>query len=422
MGKKSTEAKSKIDIFGTLSKIDNSVEILSKSTFSKIDEWIPTGNYILNATLSGDIFKGIPSGRVTTLAGPSGTGKSYLACSICREAQKMGYTPVYLDSEGAIDRDFVARLGCDPDNFIIRQVNTISETAGFIANMCDEFQKKVDAGGERPKIILVIDSIGNLTSDKEKADIMTGNQKADFTKAKEVKALFRVNAVPLSKLQIPTIAVSHTYADIGAYVPGQKLASGSGLQYAGSITVMLSTSKLVDKENDKEAEKHANVKKAGVLVKATIDKSRFCIKKVSTFAIPYFKAPNPYTGLQEYMNWENAGVMQGKCLTEAEFMKLKPDEQLECQPYRFEHPENGVLYAWPKKTLVKGVGIVVRHLGCQVSPDQFFSPRVFTDEYLHYINDNIIKPEFELPDQSSFDDLSELGDELIDEPETETGE
>ena len=69
-----------LDIFKTLKKIDNDVEIIEESTMSNINEWISSGNYILNACLSGDLFRGIPTGRVTTIAGPSGTGKTYLIC------------------------------------------------------------------------------------------------------------------------------------------------------------------------------------------------------------------------------------------------------------------------------------------------------------------------------------------------------
>jgi len=415
MAKKNSEPtdKKKIDIFKTLQKVDDGVEILAKSAYSNIKEWIPSGNHILNACLSGDIFKGIGSGRITILAGETGTGKSYLACSFCREAQKMGYTPVYLDSENAIDKDFVARLGCDPENFIIKQVNTIKETTTFIANMCKDLQDQVDAGAEIPKIILVIDSLGQLTSDKERNDALTGNQAADFTKAKDLRAMFRVNSIPISKLQIPWICTNHMIAAIGSFVSTTAMVGGSGAKFSGSVTLNLaSIAKLDDKDNNKAAEKHVgatNVKKNGVLVTAWPDKSRFCIPHKVKFQIPYYKAPSPYVGLEEYLNWDNAGIMQGKCLTEEEYQKLNPNDQLECVKFDF-NGENR--YAWPKKTMVKGVGIVCKHLGRQVTLQEFYSPVCFTEDFLKYINENIIKPEFGLPDQSSFDDIAELEKDL----------
>ena len=129
----SVEKNSIIDI---IKGVDNSSEILSQCDTAVIKDYIDSGNYILNACLTGSLFKGAPAGRVLTLAGSSGCGKSYLALSFCRNAQKKGYTPLYLDSEAAIDIDFVKRLGCDPNNFILRQVTTIKEVSSLIANIC----------------------------------------------------------------------------------------------------------------------------------------------------------------------------------------------------------------------------------------------------------------------------------------------
>lgn len=213
-------------VFDLVKSVDNSAEIIAESAYSNISDWISTGNYILNAALSGDLFNGIAVGRVTVLEGDPGSGKSYLACSICREAQKKGYTPIYLDSEGACDAQFVSRLGVDPKNLIIKQVSTIAETSQFIANICAKLQEQEDKFGEHQKILLVLDSLGNLTSDKERDDIMAGTNKRDMTKAQEIKALFRVNATPMAKLQIGMVVCNHVYASIGSYVPTSIGAGG----------------------------------------------------------------------------------------------------------------------------------------------------------------------------------------------------
>ena len=153
--------------------------------------------------MTGSIFKGVPSGRVLTLAGEPGTGKSFLAVSICREAQKKGYTPVYMDSEGAIDREFVERLGCDATKFVIKQVTTIGEVSTFMANLLQKVNQYPE--DSRPKLIFVLDSLGNLTSAKELTDTLEANAKRDMTKQQEVKALFRTNATALAKAQAPMI-------------------------------------------------------------------------------------------------------------------------------------------------------------------------------------------------------------------------
>ena len=99
-----------------------------------------------------------------------------------------------MDSEGAHDSNFVSRLGVDPNKLIIKQVQTISETGKFIANVCAELENQDTQFGTHQKVMFILDSLGNLTSDKEKEDMMAGNNKVDLTKAKDVKAMFRVIA------------------------------------------------------------------------------------------------------------------------------------------------------------------------------------------------------------------------------------
>lgn len=221
-----TDIDSLPSVLDIVKKVDDTAEIIAESAYSNIKEWIPSGNYILNACMSGDLFKAIPTGRVSTYYGPSSVGKTFLACSNAREAQKMGYTVIYMDSEGAIDAKFVSRLGVDPTKLIIKQVSTIAETSQFIASICKGLQEQEDTYGTHQKVMFVLDSLGNLTSDKERDDTIAGNNKRDMTKAQELKALFRVNATPLAKLQCPMVVCNHSYASIGSYVPTQIQAGG----------------------------------------------------------------------------------------------------------------------------------------------------------------------------------------------------
>ena len=388
--------------------VDNTAEIIADSSYSNVKEWIPSGNYILNACMSGDIYKAIPSGRVVTFCGSSGSGKSYLACSCCREAQKLGYIPIYLDSEGAIDSDFVKRLGVDPQKLIIKKVNTIMEVSQFIINLCNKLEEQENTYGTHDKVILVLDSLGNLTSEKERDDTLAGSQKVDFTKAKDTKALFRVCATPLAKLQISFIVINHVYQSM-SFIPQNIQSSGSGIVYNASITVELSAAKLEDKENDSAAKNRVGSDagtKNGVLVTAKPVKSRFCRPMKVKFQIPYYKKPNPYVGLEQFMNWENAGVCRGNLLTEKEYEKLSDAEKKKIYVFDF----NGeTKYCQPKDT---ARGIVVKHLGEQVSFVDFYTDKVFTKEYLDYINENVIHPMFQLPDQSAFDDIKDIEESL----------
>ena len=392
-------------IMSMVSSIDDQAEIIADSAYSNIKEWISTGNYILNACMSGDIYKAIPTGRVVTFSGTSGAGKSFLACSCCREAQKLGYIPIYLDSEGAIDSDFVKRLGVDPTKMIIKKVNTIMETSQFIANLCDKLQEQQDKFGQHDKVIIVLDSLGNLTSEKEREDTLSGSQKADFTKAKDTKAMFRVCATPIAKLQIPWIVVNHVYQSM-SFIPQNIQAMGSGIVYNASITIELSAAKLEDKENDTAAKSRQGSDagtKNGVLVTAKPVKSRFCRPIKIKFQIPYFKKPNPFVGLEQFMTWENSGVCRGNLLTQKEYDKLSDGDKKKVYTWTTDAGET--FYCLPKDTARY---IVVKHLNAQVPFTDFWSDKVFTPEYLDYINENVIHPMFQLPDQSAFDDVKDL--------------
>lgn len=561
MGKKSSTASPIVgggkSVFDVIKSFDKSAEILSESKVAVIKDYIDTGNYMLNAAMTGSLFKGVPAGRVSIYAGPPGCGKTYLALSVCRNAQKKGYTPIYLDSEAAMDIDFVKRLGCDPSNFMIKSVTTVSEVSTFIAKTCKEMSEIPE--DERPKIIFVLDSLGNLTSDKELNDTIEGNDKRDMTRAQSVKALFRTNATILGNLGYPFIVVAHTYSEMslfpktivsgGCLTPdtpvitekGPKKISlikvgervldengffskvvetfkfrkptisltfctesddvnepgtieldkmecsrdhrflvkksegdyqwvkaedihendsvlriteytspvsqtkirpqyetcivssksenpetdvcdlcvdnshtyvtengivnhNSGVNYNASLTILLSTAKFDDKESDKIAEKKiGNFTKTGVTVSARPEKSRFTIPQVIKFYIPFFKAPNPYVGLESYTTWENSGIMRGELLTEKEFEKSSKEVQDVCK--KMKDKDGNVCYARPKDTSKK---IVVKHLGCEVPVADFWSSKVLTDEILHKIDEESIRPNFELPSNNSNDDIKDL--------------
>jgi RecA/RadA recombinase len=409
MAKKAKVESVSGSIFDIINSVDDGCEIIEKSAGAHINEYISTGSYILNAAISGSMFKGIPCGRVTTLAGAPGAGKSFLALSVCREAQKAGYVPVYLDSEGAQDVNSVAKLGVDTKKFMIKQVNTISEISTFVLNLCTKLETIPEEN--RDKIIIVLDSLGNLTSNKEAEDILNATGKRDMTKQQEIKALFRVCATPLAKLHIPFIVISHIYQTQDLFSK-QVVSGGSGINYNSSVTLMLNAAKLngADKDNDKAAENaKGELMKTGVIVTARPEKSRFTIPQKVSFYIPFFKAPNPYVGLDQYMTWENSGIGKGKCYTQKEYEKLKPAEQSACVSFEFEGETR---YAILKDS---ARNIVVSHLGCDVPINELFTSKVFTDDFMKKFDEQVIRPAFELPDQSKWDNDDELVSELIDE-------
>ena len=181
----------------------------------------------------------------------------------------------------------------------------------------------------------------------------------------------------------------------------------SGIIYNASVTIELSTAKLEDKDNEKAAATKQGADtttKNGVLVTAKPVKSRFCRPYKVKFQIPYFKKPNPYVGLETFMTWENSGVVRGNIISEKDYNKLTDAAKEKIYPFEY----NGeTMYCEPKDT---ARGWVVKHLGCQVPLAELWTDKVFTKEYLEFLNENVFHPMFDLPDQSSFDDIKEIED------------
>jgi len=234
-----------LDLDKELSKIAGfeTGSILAENTFSEVDEWIPTGNYLLNAQLSGSLFGGIPNTRSLGLMGDPGTGKSFVCLNVAREAQKKGYDVVYCDTEGAIDKSSAIKFGIDPNKVRYQPIKTVSEFQTFVSNLISLVKKAKEAGAS-PKILLIVDSLGMLSTDKELNDAMKGHNAADMgAKAKELRKLFRVITLDLTAARIPLICTNHVYAG-GGFFPTKESSGGDGPIFAMSVISFLSKAQL----------------------------------------------------------------------------------------------------------------------------------------------------------------------------------
>lgn len=195
-----------------LSKIDGFEmgSILEHSTFSEIDHYIPLGNYLLNAQISGTLFGGIPNTKTIGLSGDPGTGKTFLCLNACREAQKMGYSVIYAETEGAIDRETARKFGIDTSKIRYQPIKTVLQFRTLVNNILLEIQE-ARKNGEEPRIFLVLDSVGMLSTEKEVEDAMRGKSAQDMgLKAKELRSLFRTITLDLTGNKIPFVMTNHT--------------------------------------------------------------------------------------------------------------------------------------------------------------------------------------------------------------------
>ncbi|MFW6310870.1 MAG: hypothetical protein ACOC1K_01400, partial [Nanoarchaeota archaeon] len=272
------------------------------------------------------------------------------------------------------------------------------------------FEEMSKAGEELPKVMVVLDSLGNLSSEKELKDAQDGSDKRDMTKQQMVRKLFRVNGVSFAKYGIPFVINSHVYAAIGTYVPMNVVSGGGGVLYNASVIFELSKKKLVDADGEKDAkDKNVDAVRVGVTITVKPIKQRFARPIKVELHIPFYKQPNPYVGLEKFVSWDVCGIMRGKALTEKQMLKLKESEQNTCK--KFVTSDGKELYAFPKDT---SRTLVCEHLDGEIPLNELFTPKVFTQEILEKLDENVIKPTFQLPSIESLDELAELEKEIID--------
>jgi RecA/RadA recombinase len=414
------EQSSFLELNQALSKISPDGAIIEDSIYAKIDEWIPTGSYVLNAAMSGSLFGGMPNRRSLLLSGEESTGKTFLALSIVKNAQDMGYFPIYYDTEGAIDIDFVKRLGVDTKKFRIENIGTIEEFATLGAKLNEAIADIKKSGKTPPKIMVVLDSLGNLTSLKEKTDTTSGSEKRDMTKQQAVRRMFRVVGNDFAKNGVPFIICGHVYEKIGSYIPGKEVSGGGGVKYNSSIIFMLTKSKLTDKDSEDYVKKQGiDATRIGVVVTVTPIKQRFARPIKVQIHIPFYKRPNPFVGLEKFVNWDTCGIIRGKMLIPKEYSKLSEAEQKKC--FEFSIPvdgltkgDDGTRYAMPRDTART---LVCKHLNGEIPLNELYTEKVFTQDILKQLDENIIKKTFQLPDIQSLDDITEVTGDLIDEVE-----
>jgi hypothetical protein len=202
--------------------------------------------------------------------------------------------------------------------------------------------------------------------------------------------------------------ISHN--SIGSFMGGSTISGGGGGKYSPSIIFTLTKSQLTDKDSEEHVKKIGLEKaRVGIVVTLWPYKQRFARPIPVKIHIPFYKKPNPYVGLEKFVNWETCGIIRGNIINEKNYNKLKPEEQKKCHQFKSKNDE--IVYAYPKDTARK---LVCKHLKEEVPLAELYTERVFTEDILKQLDENIIKNTFMLPSIESLEDLAEVTD-LIDE-------
>jgi len=382
------------------SKVGSILDNIAKSTPILIEKeikprtYISTGVYLLDAALSARLLGGgILAGRIFGLLGESGAGKSYIAYSICKSAQKDGYSVIYIDTENAIDLEGIEKMGIDNSTEKLRLIrsNKVEDINITLTQLLDELKTAKLEGMELPKLLIILDSIGMMSSNKEKQDLIKGDIKQDMTRAKQLNAMFRSISSDLGYLDIPMVCCNHTYLTQDMF-PKEVSKGGTGLVYSASVLGFLSKSKLKTGEED-----DMDLGQSGISVLFKTQKNRLAKPKKIRFDISFLNGMNPYTGLDAFCRpeyFDTIGIARGKMEVDKKTGEMK--------------------------FIAGGNRWYVNHLGKSVPSTQLFSPHVFTMEVLKKM-DPIVNDYFRF---KSMDELEQAESEFknaIEEVETEDG-
>lgn len=242
--------------------LDNTNVLSEGGNSSEFSGTIDTGSYILNAALSGSLYGGVPNNKITAFAGESATGKTFFVLGVLK--QFLDDNPnggvIYFDTEAAVTKDMMETRGIDTKRVVISEPASIEE---FRTNATRILTNYID-GEDKPPMMMVLDSLGMLSSQKELEDVEAGKAARDMTKAQLLRGTFRVLSLKLAKANVPLLVTNHVYDVVGAYIPTKEISGGSGLKYAASSIAMLG------KKKDKDG-----TDQVGNIIKVTMHKSRF---------------------------------------------------------------------------------------------------------------------------------------------------
>ena len=236
--------------------------------------------------MSGSIFGGVPNNKITAFAGESATGKTFFVMGVVQKflIDNPNGAVFYFDTEAAVTKDMMKSRGIDVSRVIISEPDTIQKFRHTALQILENYEK---SGKDRPPMMMVLDSLGQLSTTKEVEDTGEGKETRDMTKAAVLKATFRVLNLKLARAGVPMVITNHVYEMVGSYIPTKEMAGGSGLKYTASQICYLTKRKEKDGKDV-----------IGSIIKVKMMKSRFTKEnKIVEVLLTYDKGLDRYYGL-----------------------------------------------------------------------------------------------------------------------------
>lgn len=267
--------------------------------------WLSTGFYTVNKTISGSYNKGWAGGRLGMVTGPSDGGKSLMAMAAALEAQKKGYGVFIVDSEFALDDDYMRAVGIDVDDdmFFFNRTNSISSAKKVIMDFLSEYRESKEKEN-LPPVVLIIDSVDRLLTDSHVQKADAGDIYNDQgLHAKMMKQFCSDIAQAIGDLEIFGICTKQPYKNQDPIMSKvEPWIVTDAIKFPFSQILLVTNVRLKDKKTS-EIE--------GITVTAFAYKTRFCKPRQKVkIDIPYDVSINPYSGLLEAAT--SCGILEKK--------------------------------------------------------------------------------------------------------------
>lgn len=206
------------------STIDHTALLTESKVYGRKD-MIPTAVPMINVALSGRLDGGLTPG-LTVLAAPSKHFKT--AFSLLMAAAYLKQHPdgtiLFYDSEFGTPESYFTSFGVPLESVVHTPITDIEQLKFDIMHQLQEIKR-----GD--KVMIIIDSVGNLASKKEVEDALKQNAAADMTRAKQLKSLFRMVTPHLTIKDIPMVVVNHIYMTQEMYSK-PVVSGGTGIYYS----------------------------------------------------------------------------------------------------------------------------------------------------------------------------------------------
>ena len=237
---------------------------LAESKYFDIPEYISTGSYAINRLVSGSIYKGLPSNRVTIAAGESATGKSLLAAQVVINALKINKYDIifYFDSEGGALKEFITKSGVDITKIEPIPLLSVEDATVKILSVYEAIKEEKKTNPDF-KAYCILDSLGALVTNKLYADADKGKQTGDMgLRSKMITSLMKGIAMPALETGVGMLILNHIFDNPGALFPSKIKTQGGGhsLKYIGHV--LLQCTRTLEKAEGKEEKADAFYKGA----------------------------------------------------------------------------------------------------------------------------------------------------------------